>query len=216
MAVTPPSPLRLMALAVAVSAGASLALWSGYEYGPRIFPGSVSDRAAGFPGDFGRGLGESAFALQVLGKPRPMPALAFADARGHPLTLASFRGRVVLLNIWATWCVPCRKEMPALDRLAGRLGGKGFVVLPLSIDHGGVPAVERFYRRLGLKRLGIYVDSSPNLAGALALPGVPTSFLVDAEGREVAHKIGPAAWDGPQMMALIRRYLPPERQKAGP
>jgi thiol-disulfide isomerase/thioredoxin len=215
MAVTSPSPLRLMALAVAVSASVSLALWGGYEYGPQIFPRGLSGGAAGSAGASGRDLGGSAFALQVLGKPRPMPALVFADANGHRLTLAAFRGRAVLLNIWATWCVPCRKEMPSLDRLAGTLGGKGFVVLPLSIDHGGVPAVERFYRRLGLKRLGIYVDASPDLAGVLALPGVPTSFLLDVAGREVARKIGPAAWDGPRMIALIRRYLPPGR-KAGP
>lgn len=211
MAMTLAAPRRLLAIA-AVAAGA-VALWGGYAFGPRLFPSGVADHASGPAG----GSGASAFAVQILAKPRPMPALAFADAAGHPLTFAAFRGRVVLLNIWATWCVPCRQEMPALDRLAERLGGKDFLVLPLSIDHGGVPAVERFYRRLGLKHLGIYVASSPDLAGTLALPGVPTSFLVDAEGREVVRKIGPAAWDGPQMTALIRRYLPPDRrQKAGP
>jgi thiol-disulfide isomerase/thioredoxin len=211
MAMTLPAPLRLLAIA-AVAAGASLALWSGYEFGPVLFPGGASGPASGPAG----GSGESAFAVQILGKPRPMPALAFADVKGHPLTFANFRGRVVLLNIWATWCVPCRQEMPALDRLEERLGGSDFVVLPLSIDRGGAAAVARFYRRLGLKRLGIYVASSPDLAGALALPGVPTSFLVDARGREVVRKIGPAAWDGPQMTGLIRRYLPPEPRKAGP
>lgn len=201
-------PLRLTAIALTVAAGASLALWSGYEYGPRIFPAGPSERAAG-------GLGENLFALQLLAKPRPMPALAFADRDGHPLTLADFHGRVVLLNIWATWCVPCRQEMPALDRLEEKLGGRNFLVLPVSIDQGGVAAVEQFYRRLGLKRLAIYVDAAAHVSGALALPGVPTSFLVDAAGREVARKIGPAAWDGPQMTALIRRYLPPD-WKAGP
>jgi thiol-disulfide isomerase/thioredoxin len=205
-------PLRLTAIAAAVAAGAGLALWSGYEYGPRIFPDGIADRAPGPAGD----PGQSPFAVQVLGKPRSMPALVFADAGGHPLTLGDFRGRVVLLNIWATWCVPCRQEMPALDRLEGTLGGKSFVVLPLSIDHGGAPAVDRFYRRLGLKRLGVYVDPSARIAGALALPGVPTSFLLNAEGHEVARKIGPAEWDGPQMTALIRRYLPPVSRKAEP
>jgi thiol-disulfide isomerase/thioredoxin len=145
-----------------------------------------------------------------------MPTLAFADRDGHPLTLGDFRGRVVLLNLWATWCVPCRKEMPALDRLQQRLGGRDFTVLPLSIDQGGAPAVERFYRRLGLKRFGVYIASSAGVSGSLALPGVPTSFLVDAGGREVARKIGPADWDGDDMIALIRRYLPPgRRQQAG-
>lgn len=207
MATTHPSPLRLMAFAVIVSAGACLALWSGYEFGPRLFP----EQAAGPPAGFS----ESPFAVQVLKTPRAMPALAFADGQGRRLTLADFRGRVVLLNVWATWCVPCRKEMPALDRLEGKLGGGDFLVLPLSIDHAGAPAVARFYRQLGVKRLGIYLDPLARVSGALALPGVPTSFLVDAEGREVARKIGPAEWDGPQMTALIRRYLP-DRRKAGP
>jgi hypothetical protein len=107
--------------------------------------------------------------------------------------------------------------MPALDRLQQRLGGEAFVVVPLSIDHAGVPAVERFYRQLGLKRLGIYIASPTQVANGLAIPGVPTSFLVDTEGREVARKIGPAVWDGGDMVALIRRYLPPShRQRAGP
>jgi thiol-disulfide isomerase/thioredoxin len=203
------APLRLAGIAVALTAGMSLALWSGYQYGPLLFPERAPDRAAG--------LAESPLALQVFEKPRPMPALAFADRDGRPLNLGDFHGRVVLLNLWATWCVPCRREMPALDRLQQRLGGRDFTVLPLSIDQGGAPAVERFYRRLGLKRLGVYVASSARVSGSLALPGVPASFLVDAAGRGVARKIGPADWDGKDMVALIRRYLPPgRRQQAGP
>ncbi len=203
------APLRFAAIAVTLAAGMSLAMWGGYEYRPLLFP----ERAAGPPA----GSGESLLALQVFAKKRPMPALAFTDRDGHPLSLGNFRGRVVLLNLWATWCVPCRKEMPALDRLQQRLGGKDFTVLPLSIDQGGAPAVERFYRQLGLTRLGVYIASSAGVSASLALPGVPTSFLVDANGHEVARKIGPADWDSNDMMALIRRYLPPgRRQQAGP
>jgi thiol-disulfide isomerase/thioredoxin len=206
----PGPPLRLAAIAAVLAAGACLALWSGYEYGPRLLPGGAPGRSAAGPAGI-------PLALQVFGKPRPMPALAFTDADGRRLTLDDFRGRVVLLNIWATWCVPCRTEMPALERLEGKLGGKGFTVLPLSIDQAGVPAVERFYHRFGLKRLGIYVDPPAQVSSTLGIPGVPTSFLIDAEGREVARKIGPAAWDGPDMVALIRRYLPPAPgQRGGP
>jgi thiol-disulfide isomerase/thioredoxin len=213
MAVTPGLPLRLVAIAAVVTVGASLALWSGYEYGPRFFPDNASEQAAGPAAGFAG----NPFALQLLGKKRPMPAIAFTGRNGHKLTLKDFRGRVVLLNVWATWCVPCRKEMPALDRLEDRLGGRDFTVLPISIDRAGAPAVERFYHQLGLKRLGIYVAASPSLASRLSLPGVPTSFLIDTEGREVARKIGPAAWDDSDMVALIRRYLPPDhRQRAGP
>ncbi|HJU15788.1 MAG TPA: TlpA disulfide reductase family protein [Stellaceae bacterium] len=204
----PPAPSlrRFAAILAVVTAGAIAALWSGYELGPVLFPSGSSSGSAGRPA-------ESPFAVQVWGQPRPMPALAFTDGSGRPLTLGDFRGRVVLLNVWATWCVPCRKEMPALDRLEGRLGGKDFVVLPVSIDQQGVSAVERFYRQYGLKRLGAYIGSSARLSQSLALPGVPTSFLIDAEGREVARKIGPAEWDGTAMLSLIRRYLPPNRQQ---
>jgi thiol-disulfide isomerase/thioredoxin len=213
MAMIPALPLRLAVIAAALLAGASLALWSGYEYGPRLFPHGAPGHAAGAAGGFA----ESFFAPQVLDNRPLMPALAFVGRGGHPLTLADFRGRVVLLNLWATWCVPCREEMPALDRLQQQLGGKDFVVVPLSIDHAGAPAVERFYQKLGLKRLGVYVDPSARISNSLALPGLPTSFLVDAEGREIARKIGPAKWDGGDMVALIRRYLPPEhRQRAMP
>ncbi len=207
------APLRFAVIAVVLAAGASLALWSGYEYGPLLFPSDAPERAAGPAGSSA----ENPFALQILARPRPMPALVFADRDGHPVTLGAFRGRVVLLNVWATWCVPCRKEMPALDRLQQRLGDEAFVVVPVSIDHKGVPAVERFYRQLGLKRLGIYIDSPAQVASSLVIPGVPTSFLIDAEGREVARKIGPAVWDGDDMVALIRRHLPAgHRQGAGP
>jgi thiol-disulfide isomerase/thioredoxin len=145
--------------------------------------------------------------LSVFDKPRDLPEIRFADDQRHDLTLADFRGRVVLLNVWATWCVPCRKEMPALDRLQARLGGKDFLVIPLSIDREGVAAVKRFYQELGLEKLGIYVDPSSKGSRALAIPGVPTTLLIDRQGREVARKMGAAEWDGPEMVALVERTM---------
>src|SRR6266851_2630090 len=105
--------------------------------------------------------------LSVFDQPRALPEIHFADDQDHKLTLTDFRGTVVLLNIWATWCVPCRKEMPALDRLQAQLGGDDFVVLPLSIDRAGLPAVKRFYEELGLQKLGIYIDASGAASRAL-------------------------------------------------
>ena len=145
--------------------------------------------------------------LSVLDQPREVPEIRFKDAEDRDLTLADFRGRVVLLNIWATWCVPCRKEMPALDRLQAQLGGDDFVVLPLSIDRAGLPVVKRFYEELGLQKLGIYLDPSGAGSRALGVPGVPTTLLINREGREVARKMGVADWDGPEMVALIHRYI---------
>jgi hypothetical protein len=97
--------------------------------------------------------------------------------------------------------------MPALDRLEGQLGGDDFVVLPLSIDRAGLPAVKRFYEELALQKLGIYVDSSGAASRALGAPGVPTTLLIDRNGREIARKMGAAEWDGPDMVALIQRQI---------
>jgi thiol-disulfide isomerase/thioredoxin len=145
--------------------------------------------------------------ISVFDQPRPLPEIIFADGDGHALSLADFRGRVVLLNIWATWCVPCRKEMPTLDRLQATLGGDQFIVIALSMDREGVPAVKRFYDGLGVSSLGIYVDPSSRVSHALAVPGVPTTLLIDRQGREVARKLGEAEWDGPAMIRLIRQTI---------
>jgi thiol-disulfide isomerase/thioredoxin len=142
-----------------------------------------------------------------LEQPHPMPELQFVDGEGHALTLAEFRGRVVLLNIWATWCVPCRKEMPTLDRLQAKLGSRDFQVVALSIDRAGIPPVSQFYKELGLTALGTYVDQSGKAAGSLGTVGIPTTLLVDRDGQEVARKVGPAEWDSPEVIALIRRQL---------
>jgi thiol-disulfide isomerase/thioredoxin len=135
--------------------------------------------------------------------PRPVPALAFIDGDGTPKTVADFAGRVVLLNIWATWCVPCRAEMPALDRLQAKLGGPDFQVVALSIDRKGLEVVKPFYAELGLSSLGIYLDRAGTAARALATVGVPTTLLIDREGREIGRKVGPAQWDEPNAIALI-------------
>jgi thiol-disulfide isomerase/thioredoxin len=149
----------------------------------------------------------AAFEFQPLDPPRELPDLRFIDGAGRSTSLADFRGRLVLLNLWATWCVPCRREMPALDRLQATLGKEQFIVLPLSIDRGGVPPVERFYEELGLKTLGVFVDQSGASTGKLATTGVPTTLLIDREGREVGRLLGAAEWDSPEAIALIHRYL---------
>jgi thiol-disulfide isomerase/thioredoxin len=142
-----------------------------------------------------------------LDRPRPLPPLSFVNGAGEAMTLADFHGRIVLLNVWATWCVPCRKEMPALDRLQATLAGADFAVVPLSIDHRGRDAVARFYRELGLSSLGIYIDQSGDAAYAINAFGMPTSLLIDREGRELGRVIGAAPWDGAEMMSRIKSYL---------
>lgn len=139
--------------------------------------------------------------------PKPMPEIQFQDSAGKNLTLANFRGKVVLLNIWATWCLPCRREMPTLDRLQAELGGPDFQVLALSIDRGGFEAITKFYGEVGVKHLAMYLDTSTEAASALGAVGLPTTLLIDRDGREIGRLVGPAEWDSPNMVAFIRGYL---------
>jgi thiol-disulfide isomerase/thioredoxin len=136
--------------------------------------------------------------------PKPVPTIAFEDEQGRPRSLADFRGKVVLLNIWATWCVPCRKEMPALDRLEGALGGQTFEVVALSIDRGGMNVVCKFFAEIGIRNLAMYLDTSGKAPRELGTVGLPTTLVIDRDGREIGRLIGPAEWDAPEMMGFVR------------
>ncbi len=138
---------------------------------------------------------------------RPVPPLHFIDGEGKPRALADFRGRVILLNLWATWCPPCRKEMPNLDRLQEKLGGPDFEVVALSIDRGGLFAVESFYDEMDIRNLKIYLDVNAEAMAALGAVGLPTTLLVDRDGRELWRIVGPVEWDKPEVIERLRRYL---------
>jgi thiol-disulfide isomerase/thioredoxin len=144
--------------------------------------------------------------LQIHPAPRSLPDLRFADGKGMPTSLAAFRGKVVLLNVWATWCPPCVKEMPTLDRLQAALGGPDFAVAALSIDQAGPPVVQAFFTQTGIKHLRPYMDMFGEATGSLGAGGIPLTLLIDREGREIGRKLGPAEWDDPQMVELIRGY----------
>lgn len=146
------------------------------------------------------------FAFTIHPQPRAVKEFMFVDGDLQAAKLANFRGKVVLLNLWATWCGPCRKEMPTLDRLQTKLGGPDFAVVALSIDQEGVAIVKDFYEELGLKALPIFVDESMTAPVALNALGVPTTLLISREGQEVGRYTGPAAWDSPEVKALISRY----------
>ncbi len=139
--------------------------------------------------------------------PQPLPALPFFDKDGAARTFADHRGRGLVINFWATWCVPCVKEMPDLDRLNVRLRTEGIEVLPLSSDREGAPLVERFYARIGLKTLPVLLDRAGAVGRALKVRGLPTTILADREGREVARITGAAAWDSDRVADIIRRCV---------
>lgn len=138
----------------------------------------------------------------------PLPEIAFSDETGERLTLDRWRGRIILLNIWATWCGPCRKEMPTLDRLQALLGGDRFSVVALSIDRAGPGPVRRFYDEIGIKHLPIFIDQEGDAAASLGIPGLPATLLLDRDGREIGRLLGPAEWDSPEMIAFLRGRIP--------
>jgi len=144
--------------------------------------------------------------------PRPIASIGFEDGQGRPRSLAEFRGKVVLLNIWATWCGPCRREMPSLDRLEGLFGGSDFKVVALSIDRAGLEVVRKFYTNVGIRNLAIYVDSSGKVTRELATVGVPATLLIDRTGRELGRLVGPAEWDEPSIVEFLKLII---AQKTG-
>jgi thiol-disulfide isomerase/thioredoxin len=143
-------------------------------------------------------------------KPKPIPELRFVDGAGRALSLADFRGKVVLLNIWATWCAPCREEMPALDRLQANLGSERFQVVALSVDQQGAPIARKFYGEVGIKALPLYVDPSAKAAFTLEAQGLPATLLVDRAGREIGRHLGPVKWDAPEVVEQLRRAIAAE------
>ncbi len=138
--------------------------------------------------------------------PRDLHPIRFSDEHGNEQALAAFRGRVVLLNVWATWCAPCREEMPTLDRLQAALGGPSFEVAAVSIDTQGLPVVQAFFRQIGVRHLHPYLDTFHDVAELVSI-GVPLTLLIDRQGRETARKMGPATWDDPSVLATIRRCV---------
>ena len=152
-------------------------------------------------------------ALTMATAPLLLPDLAFEDADGKPRKLSEWRGRTVLLNLWATWCVPCRKEMPALDALQKKLGGPDFEVVAVNIDTRDPEKPKNFLKDANLTRLGYYSDQKARVFQDLKAIGralgMPTSVLVDGRGCEIATIAGPAEWDSDDAIKLIKAAMKP-------
>lgn len=136
-----------------------------------------------------------------------LPTIFFADEHGNALTLDRWRGKVVLLNVWATWCAPCRHEMPTLDRLQAKLGSGRFEVVALSIDRAGVGVVRKFFNEIGIRHLGIFIDETMKASRDLRILGLPGTLLIGPDGRELGRLIGPAEWDTPEMVAFFESVI---------
>ncbi len=146
---------------------------------------------------------EAPQSFAVLDTPAAVPGISFADAAGQPKTLTVYSGKVVLLNVWATWCAPCRKEMPTLDRLQAKLGGPDFEVVALSMDRKGPDVVKKFFAETGVTHLALNIDTSAKAMFTLGAVGLPMTLLIDRQGKEIGRLVGPAEWDAPDMVDFI-------------
>ena len=159
-------------------------------------------------GPVSRALATGPLTAFVVKPQRPAVAdVAFADGAGKPLKLSDWRGKIALVNLWATWCAPCRKEMPALAGLQSKLGGPDFEVLAISIDRKGVAASAAFLDDAKATALKLYVDPSSKSLAALQAIGLPASVLVDRDGREIGRLLGPADWASLEAERLIRAAI---------
>jgi thiol-disulfide isomerase/thioredoxin len=142
---------------------------------------------------------------------RPLKKAPFApvdDEKGKPVDLAGqLKGKVVLLNFWATWCAPCVTELPTLDKLQAELGGAKFEVVAVSVDLKGIEKVGPFWKEKGYKHLAIRLDQRGTMMKAFGTRGLPTTFLVDHEGKVVGYLEGHADWASPEAKALMRYYI---------
>ena len=150
-------------------------------------------------------------AVNVAKSPLKVPNLAFEDGAGKKLTLADFKGKTVLLNLWATWCVPCRKEMPTLDALEQKLGSPDFQVVAVNIDTRDAEKPKAFLKEIGVKDLAYYADASAksfqDLKAVGRAFGMPTTLLVDPNGCEIGTIAGPAEWASDDAVKMIKAAL---------
>ena len=145
--------------------------------------------------------------LVVYEAPLDLPDVGFTDESGNETSLEAYRGKVVLLNFWATWCAPCRAEMPQLAALQGELGGSDFQVVTLATGRNPPPKIDRFFAEIGVTNLPKHRDEKQVLARAMGVAGLPVTVLIDRQGREVARLIGEAAWNAPEAQAMIQAMI---------
>ena len=200
-------PLRRAALIIGVALIAAALYWFAGSAGKNQSQDNPPAQAA---------VGENALkpmavgpmaALLVATPPKDVPPFTFQDATGASKSLSDFKGRVVLLNLWATWCAPCRKEMPDLSKLQKELGSDQFEVVAISVDRKGAEASSAFLKETGADNLKLYVEPSTKIVNDVQSAGLPASILVDRQGREIGRLLGPADWASPEAQALIKAAL---------
>ncbi len=132
-----------------------------------------------------------------------LPEVVLLDDTGAERSIADWRGKVLVVNFWATWCASCRIEMPSLDRLQGAMGGDDFQVLTVATGRNTMPAIDKFFAEANVTQLPILRDERQKLSRELGILGLPVTLIIDREGREIGRMIGDTAWDGPEAQALL-------------
>ena len=145
---------------------------------------------------------EAAKAPGPLQENSPAPAITVNSLNGKPLNLSDLKGKVVILNFWATWCPPCREEIPSMMKLNSAMAGKPFQMVAVSIDEGGQPAIESFFKTSGFS-LPAYTDPDNRAAKAYGITGVPETFVIDKNGILLKKVIGPMTWDSPDVLSYL-------------
>lgn len=174
----------------------------------RFAPRSVTIGNAPMQANTAQTSGESGFEKLVkAGEPKALAPFVFTDGDGRERSLSEWRGKVVLVNLWATWCAPCKVEMPSLDRLQAKLGGDTFAILPISLDWSGPEKPRKFLEGEKLANLPLFLDSSKTAMKTFNAPGLPLSVLIDREGREIARLAGAAEWDSSDAEAVITKAI---------
>ncbi len=145
--------------------------------------------------------------LVVHGDPMPVSEETFTTGEGAEARLTDYKGKVTLVNFWATWCAPCRKEMPMLAELQDEFGGEDFEVVTIAVGRNARPAMEKFFEEIGVTDLPLHIDRPMTLSRAMGVLGLPVTILVDREGREVARLQGDAVWNSDSAKAIIRAMI---------
>lgn len=139
--------------------------------------------------------------------PKPVPEIPFLDASGNHVTLSDFEGRVVLVNLWATWCPPCIRELPALERIQRIFSTQEFIVLPIATDREGLALARPFYEKLGIENLGLYADPNHALSEIFPMDVFPANFLLDRQGNMIAYLRSYVDWDAPEAEVMVKGLL---------
>jgi thiol-disulfide isomerase/thioredoxin len=139
--------------------------------------------------------------------PAEVSGLVFADEKGQSRKFSDFHGKLILVNFWATWCIPCREEMPSLDALKTAFNGSSFDVVPISLDRDGAKPARKFMNRVKADHLALYLDPAGRTGRSMGAFGLPLTVLIGGNGKEIGRLVGPAKWSSPEAEALIRAAL---------